>query len=47
MCLNSPERTVGDARQAITELANQANDPAFAELATTWVGLPFEDDETI
>lgn len=45
MSLNSPTWTVADARQAITDLAARANDTAFSALATTWVNLPFADDE--
>ncbi|TWT29956.1 hypothetical protein [Blastopirellula retiformator] len=47
MCLNSPRWALGDARQAITDLADRANDIAFSALATTWVNLPFSDDEVI
>ncbi|MEZ6143181.1 MAG: hypothetical protein R3B84_21665 [Zavarzinella sp.] len=47
MCLNSPGWTLANARQAITHLAARANDTAFSSLATTWVNLPFADDETI
>lgn len=47
MCLNSPSWSLADARKAIADLAARANDTAFSALASTWVMLPFADDETL